>query len=94
MQQVLLAKDEEIVELQAKVKQAVDAEKARWASTFTALVASCKEPFRKLQSVCPLPDCAKLLGRLPMSAADFHRHYTLEYLQHAASSSPRETLIA
>ncbi|KAK9812314.1 hypothetical protein WJX73_001556 [Symbiochloris irregularis] len=53
LQQVVDGKDAEIADLKAdlkaQVESAVEAEKARWASTFNALVTSVKEPFQRLQ---------------------------------------------
>ena len=52
MQSIVESKDAEIAQLRDQMEQAVDNEKARWASTFTALVSSVKEPFQSLQTVC------------------------------------------
>ena len=51
MQQMIGSRDEEIVHLKGQVQQAVDAEKARWAATFSALVSAIKQPFQSLQLV-------------------------------------------
>ena len=51
MHRVVQAKDAEIAELKERLETAVQAEKARWASTFNALVTSVREPFHTLQHV-------------------------------------------
>lgn len=51
MQQVVEGKDAQIADLHQQLDTAVSAEKARWASTFNALVASVKEPVQSLQQV-------------------------------------------